>query len=135
MSGKHLAPFLSYGPEKEEKSQVDGKVRISALAKAFELQYNRVFGYKQLPDLYKLDNGAVNPADMLCTLAAAAAGGLDINQSIDLTAGELTTKKYVKDNADWSGKHDWIIFPDEFTVPNTVRMAKLQTWTLKPARY
>jgi hypothetical protein len=132
---KHLIPILSYGPEKAQESKVNGVIRISCLIKAFEEQYNKVFGYKQLPDLYKLDNGIINPADMFCTLAAAVSKGFDENESIDLITGELVTKKYVKDNTDWSGKHSWIIFPDEFMVPNTVRMAKLQTWTLKPARY
>jgi len=132
---KHLSPVLSYGPEKEQKSNVDGSIKISGLIKAFEEQYNKVFGYKQLPDLYKLENGVINPVDMFCTLAEAISKGLDENKSVDLISGELLTKKYVKDNIDWSGKHGWIIFPDEFIVPNTVRMAKLQTWTLKPARY
>lgn len=135
INGKHLTPALSYGPEKEEKSRVDGRIKTGCLAKAFESQYEMVFGYKQLPDLYKLKNGVINPADMLCTLAYAVSMGLGMDESVDLIRGGLKTKKYVKDDADWSGKHNWIIFPDEFMVPNTVRMAKLQTWTLKPARY
>ncbi|MCL1859423.1 MAG: hypothetical protein FWF92_09375 [Oscillospiraceae bacterium] len=132
---KHLIPNLSYGPEKCCKSCVDGPVKIKDIAMAFEQQYNKVFGYKQLPDLYKLNNGVINPADMFCTLAAAISKGLSENENIDLINGELTTEKYVKNNTDWSGRHSWIIFPDEFKVLNTVRMAKLQTWTLKPAHY
>ena len=132
---KHLIPILSYGPEKHQKSCVKGPIKISNLIQAFEEQYNKVFGYKQLPDLYKLDNGFINPADMFCTLAAVAAKSLDENESVDLINGELMTEIYVRNTIDWSGKRNWIIFPDEFMVPNTVRMAKLQTWTLKPARY
>lgn len=138
---KHLIPVLSYGPEKNLKSCVDGFVTISDMTNAFEQQYNKVLGYKQLPELYKLSNGVINPADMFCTLAAAISKGFninninEINESIELINGELATEKYVKDNTDWSGRNNWIIFPEEFKVPNTVRMAKLQTWTLKPARY
>jgi len=135
LNKKHLTPILSYGPEKEPESCVDGPVKIIEMIEAFENQYKKVFGYKQLPDLYTLSNGVINPADMFCTLAEAISKGLGENDAIDLIKGELTTKKYVKDNDDWSSRHSWVIFPDDFKVPNTIRMAKLQTWTLKPARY
>ena len=135
ISGKHLTPGLFYGPEKDLHSRVDGRIKIKEMITAFEERYDRVFGYKQLPNLYKLENGVINPADMFCTLASAISRGLDENETVESVTGELAAEKYVKNNTDWNGIHNWIIFPEEFKVPNTVRMAKLQTWTLKPARY
>ena len=136
LNNKHLIPVLSYGPEKRQNSCVDGPVKIGEMINAFETQYNKVFGYKQLPDLYKLSNGVINPVDMFCTLASAVSKELNCGDVINIINGELITEKYVKPNDDWSGdRGSWSIFPKDFKVPNTIRMAQLQTWTLKPARY
>ncbi|MCL1793368.1 MAG: hypothetical protein FWG34_05835 [Oscillospiraceae bacterium] len=127
---KHLTPIFSYAPEKNRKSSASGPVKICEMAQAFETQYEKVFGYRQLPDLYKLDCGAVNPMDMFCTLAAAISKGLGECEFINLANGELASEKYVNDRIEWN----WL-FAKGFKAPNTVKMAKLQTWTLKPARY
>ena len=42
----------------------------------------------------------------------------------------ITTKYAVQDSSAWQ----WIIAPDHVQRPNLIDIAKLQTWTLKPAK-
>jgi hypothetical protein len=129
LSGRHLTAELLYGPEKHKKSQICGKLTVRDLAAAARKQYSRVFGYKQLPDLYDIGATLINPPDMFCSLAAAIAQNKSGDDEIEVQNGTLAPAALVRDKTDWGG--DWI-FPELLDASNLVDMAKLQTWTIRP---
>lgn len=130
LSKRHLTANLSYGPEKHEKSKIGGKLKVRELTHAAREQYSLVFGYRQLPDLYKTSAGLLNPPDMFCALSAAIAQNLNEDDELEVTRGAgLAPAALVKDKTDWGG--DWI-FPERLDASNLVNMAKLQTWTIRP---
>lgn len=130
LSKRHLTAELGYGPEKHEKSKIGGKLKVRDLTRAVREQYLPVFGYKQLPDLYKTGAGLINPLDMFCTLYAAIARNLGEDDELEIVqGGELAPAALVRDKTDWGG--DWI-FPETLDAANLVNIAKLQTWTLRP---
>ncbi|QHW33700.1 hypothetical protein GZH47_24815 [Paenibacillus rhizovicinus] len=128
-----LAPELIYGPETEVASGGSPVVTVRALKQAIAEPYPDVFGYKQLPDTFKVGEASVNPVDLTCTLAKVIRDGLTDEDEVAVVRGRLRSQQHAKDDDFW-GK-GWIIFPEDFRVPNIVRMSKLQTWTLKPALF
>ncbi|HQG47495.1 MAG TPA: hypothetical protein PK373_00285, partial [Sedimentisphaerales bacterium] len=50
---------------------------------------------------------------------------------IPLQHGDLSSAKYVADDS--PGLWGWVVFPDGFTAPAMMELAKLQAWTIKPA--
>jgi hypothetical protein len=129
--GKDLKPELFYGPEAYVESQYTGKVKVSELKKAIDINYVDIYGIKQLPNAFMVKGKAVNPVDMACTLGEVIAQGLEDNDEIEITKGFLKSQVHVNEDKDW-GK-DWPIFPEDFRVSNIIEMTKLQSWTLKPA--
>ena len=63
--------------------------------------------------------------------ATAAAHTLEPGP-IHVRRGHLDSEKYV--SADPAGSFHWVIHPDGFSAPHLLELARLQTWTLKPAR-
>lgn len=130
LSNRHLTAELHYGPERRIDSILNGKVKVSELVAAVRDQYSRVFGYKQLPDLYKVGNSAINPLHMYSTLAHVIIDDKFLDDEVDVrTSGVLLHESIVRKNTNWGG--DWL-FPDVLDATNLVEMAKLQTWTIKP---
>ncbi len=64
--------------------------------------------------------------------AATAAAYVLTPGPIHVQHGTLECEKYV--SSDPSGSFSWVIHPDGFSAPNLLELARLQTWTLKPAR-
>jgi len=86
----------------------------------------------RMPSALLVDGHIVPPADWL----SAAIRVLQHTRrrgraprSVELRPAKLVTEDCVADSGVW----DWIIFPEGFTAPNCVELAKLQAWTLKPA--
>lgn len=129
--GKVIKPELFYGPEASVKSESIGKVKVSDLKAAIDINYMTVYGVKQLPNFFIVNGKAVNPIDMACTLAEVVARGLGDNDELEIKKGLLRSQIHVNENEDW-GK-DWVIFAEDFKVPNIIELTKLQSWTLKPA--
>jgi len=67
---------------------------------------------------------------------AQAAGTLTMKgkapDSVTLKPARLAAAQYVADDSPalWS----WVIFPRGFDAPHLISLAKLQAWSLKPAR-
>ncbi|MBE6613829.1 MAG: hypothetical protein E7631_00810 [Ruminococcaceae bacterium] len=135
IQGLHLTPVFSYGPEADVPSVICEPVSVSALAEAVLTQYDRVFGYRQLPVLYQVGENRINPVDLFCALGDAVAGKLPPEEKITIVLGQgrLQPTRHVNTAYDWVG--DWIIFPEGLDASGIVRTALLQTWTLKPAIY
>jgi hypothetical protein len=129
--GKAVKPELFYGPETSIKSEFIGKVKVSELKKAIDINYATIYGVKQLPNFFIVNGKAVNPVDMACTLAEIIAKGLEDSDELEIKKGILKSQIHVNENEDW-GK-DWVIFAEDFKVPNIIALTKLQSWTIKPA--
>jgi hypothetical protein len=130
LSGRHLTAELYYGPEKRVETIANSKVKVSELVTAVREQYERVFGYKQLPDAYIIGDNVINPLSMFATLSAAINAGKSADDEIEIVkGGVLTPESLVRDDTAWG--NDWL-FPEVLDATNLVDMAKLQTWTIKP---
>jgi hypothetical protein len=131
LSGRMLMPELFYGPEEDEASiVVEDSVSIAELAEAAFLQFDTVFGYKQLKSLYKVGKNLLSPVDMLCTMFAAIREG---GKTVRVQSGTLKAAAHVRDSYKFGG--GWVLWKDDFEGKNIFRHTRLQTWTLKPAVY
>ncbi len=85
----------------------------------------------RVPPTVPMGRGAAAPADLL------AAVGVALRQprapTLDVRPTEVVGERYVKAPArlHW----DWPVFPDAFAPVGLWRQARLQAWTLKPARW
>jgi len=68
----------------------------------------------------------------LADFAATLAGDDGAGSAIAVRKGNLEIEKYVSNDA-W-GSFAWPIHPEGFRAPELLEMARLQAWTLKPAR-
>ncbi len=68
----------------------------------------------------------------LADFAATLAGDDGAASAIAVRKGNLEIEKYVSNDA-W-GSFAWPIHPEGFRAPELLEMARLQAWTLKPAR-
>ena len=132
INGDALEPELLYGPENDIVTDITGKVKVSDIKRALNMDYPRIFDYKQLPDYFMIGGKRINPIDMTCTLASIIRRGSTEDDEADVVKGYLKSRIYVDEESDYS---TWIIFPENFKVPNIRKMAGLQAWTLKPALF
>jgi hypothetical protein len=89
----------------------------------------------QIPSGIWVDTRYVAPADFLATLGAAIESKLKTGAwppVVTLRSGKFTAGQFAAEDsrAIW----DWPIFPRDFLAPNIMHLARLQTWTIKPAR-
>jgi hypothetical protein len=89
----------------------------------------------QIPSAVWLGSRPVPPERFLVALGRVATRLLvraEPPEVVTIPAARLAAAQYVAENAPelWS----WPIFPKGFHAPNLMAQAKLQTWTLKPAR-
>lgn len=130
LNKKEPIPELIYGPENDIPTKIGRRVKVSEIIEAVNTSYPDIFGYKQLPDFFLVEGEPINPVDMTCTLAKIIREGLTEEDEVEVVKGNLKTSIHVSDNNNFGRR--WIIFPEDFKAPNIVRIAKLQTWTLKP---
>ena len=96
---------------------------------AYQEQHN------QIPSAVWLGSTPVSPESYLVALAQVSGtllmkGGPP--PSVHLAPAPLAAGKYVADDSPdlWG----WVIFPPGFRAPKLMGLARLQAWTLKPAR-
>ena len=58
-----------------------------------------------------------------------ALAGEAIPARIAISRGNFAVSRYVGETGLWG----WTVFPEDFDAPELVELAKLQSWTLKPA--
>jgi hypothetical protein len=133
LSGKKLSPKLIYGPEKHIDSDCTGRLKVADIKNAVSVKYPEIFGFKQLPDYFSVEGKHVNPVDMACTLARIIREDLDDDDYVEVVGGMLKSSIHINENDSWGDM--WVIFPEDLKVPNIIKMAKLQAWTLKPALF
>ena len=89
----------------------------------------------QLPNAVWFGSQAISPERYLVALAQVT-GRLLVKaeppESVTVGPADLAAAKYVADDSPdlWG----WVIFPPNFSAPKLMGLAKLQAWTLKPAR-
>ena len=88
-----------------------------------------------MPDEGWIGAESLSPVDYLATLGAVVeqflvTGALPV--TVDRKSARTTFERYVADDSTklWG----WIIFPEGFHAPRLMELARLQAWTLKPAR-
>lgn len=89
----------------------------------------------QIPSVVWLGSTAIPPESYLVTLAGVASQLLEKAeppQRVTVSPARLATEQFVADDS--PALWDWVIFPPGFHAPHLMALAKLQAWTLKPAR-
>lgn len=129
LTGRLLTPEMLYGPESHQKSVVNGKVNVKALAEAVYHTANPVFGYKQLPELYRVGDNFINPVDAYAMLAKAILTG---TEEVEFVEGKLLPVKHVDHNFKFGGGN-WPLWKPDFKAEHIFEQTELQTWTLRPA--
>ncbi len=81
---------------------------------------------RRLPAEIWIGSEKLSLADFVATLAADSGGAVVVRK------GNLEMEKYVSTDA--SGSFQWPIHPEGFSAPELLELARLQAWTLKPAR-
>jgi hypothetical protein len=89
----------------------------------------------QLPHSIRIGTQTVSPQNFLSTLGAVIQQQIEKGsppQEVRVRRGRFTAAQYA--SADSPSLWSWPIFPRGFHAPNLVRLAQLQTWTIKPAK-
>lgn len=128
ITGRALLPELIYGPERHEASVISGPVAVKALAEAVFSNTNRIFGYKQLPVLYRVGDNFINPVDAFATLSKAIR---EQKIEVDIQTGRLSAADYADRNVEFGG--GWDLWKKDFKAEHIIEQTVLQVWTLKPA--
>ncbi|MBI4891148.1 MAG: hypothetical protein HY821_11030 [Acidobacteria bacterium] len=81
----------------------------------------------RLPDQVWTGAQAISLPDFAATLAADSGAGL-----VKVRAGRLDIERYI--GRDAQKLYNWVIHPEGFAPESLLEMARLQAWTLKPAR-
>ncbi|MFH1567498.1 MAG: hypothetical protein ABIL09_05800 [Gemmatimonadota bacterium] len=126
-----------YGPARRAASTVTPGTPLPAAAlvaaAADALSFTQAHG--RLPDAVWLGSQCLAPADFLATvaqlqdpLAAGVGSGARSPTATPLRSAALDLEGHIPDRP-WG----WVIFPEGFDAPGLVELARLQTWTLKPA--
>jgi len=122
---------FAYGPASAPQRFVtEGTFRWEAIQKAARELLDIVHKNKQLPSIIWVAGEPVRPEDFAVTLASVVAAE-HYSEEITMRQGELEAKKYVADDS--PGLWGWVIFPKGFNAPHMMEIAKLQSWTIKPA--
>jgi len=118
-------------------AQTTGKISILPLQDIFDaasaaVGYAKHYG--RIPSEIHADAGVVAPEDFLAT-AAAVLQALAMKKEpagVELRKGRLRSPEIVSEEfakAAWR----WRIFPEDFSAPKLLDLAKLQSWSIKPA--
>ena len=109
-----------------------GRVAGTIARPAFERAKADVAGTirvnRRLPADVWIGSEKLSIADFAATLAADDGA----SAAVTLRKGNLEMEKYVSTDA--KGTFSWPIHPEGFSAPQLLELARLQAWTLKPAR-
>jgi len=117
------------GPDTRGQTTDHGKEISRA---AFERAKNQVRGFtrarRRLPAEVWIGSKKLSLADFAATLAADDGA----SATVALRKGNPEMERYV--STDPTGAFSWPIHPEGFSAPQLLEMARLEAWTLKPAR-
>lgn len=122
---------FAYGPASAPQRFVtEGAFSWDAIRQAARELLDTAYATQQLPSIIWVAGQPVRPEDFAVTLASLISAER-YSGSLPLRQGELDSKKYVADDS--PGLWGWVIFPKGFNAPHMMEIAKLQSWTIKPA--
>lgn len=122
---------FAYGPASmPQRFVTEGTFRWNAIQQAAQELLDTVHATKQLPSIIWVAGEPMRPEDFAVTLASLVAAE-HYSGNIPMQQGELEAKQHVADDS--PGLWGWVIFPKGFDAPRMMEIAKLQTWTIKPA--
>ena len=104
--------------------------KAKELADAVFCTTERVLGFKQLLELYRIGDAFINPVDAFATLSRALLEGLE---TLDVVPGRLAAADYVNNESRFYEQSAWPLWKPGFHPQNTFEQTRLQCWTLKPA--
>lgn len=122
---------FAFGPASmPQRFVTEGTFGWNAIQQAAQELLDTVHITKQLPSIIWVAGEPMRPEDFAVTLASQIAAK-HYSWTIPMRQGELEAKQYVADDSPrlWG----WVIFPKGFDAPGMMKIAKLQTWTIKPA--
>jgi hypothetical protein len=123
---------FAYGPASPpQRFLTEGTFRWDALRQAAQELIDIAHRTRQLPTVVWVAGQPVRPEDFAVTLAATVASESRPTE-VPLRKGELEARRFIAD--DRPGLWGWVIFPKDFNAPHMMALAKLQAWTIKPAR-
>jgi hypothetical protein len=126
---------FAYGPSSAPDTIVrEGNFAWPRFAQACRDYLRDVARLGRMPAVVWIEGKAVDPVDFAATLGAAVTQLIETGKPPDrvrLVRGNWTAAKYVADDSDrlWG----WVIFPEDFRAPKMMHLARLQSWTIKPA--
>ena len=130
-----LKPKFFFGPTFEAGETIEqGEFAWNDWVKACRDCLTATEKLSRLPSVMRVGGKVVAPVDFAATLATAVGSIAETGRApkaVRLVKGNWTVAKYVADDSPrlWG----WVIFPDNFSAPKMMALARLQSWTLKPA--
>jgi len=123
-----LGPYRSVNSERLVAVKLNELLDAACRARSFIETNGRI------PDYVEVAGLKVNPADFLASEAKALLKlhRGEVPEWVELVRAVFEPSKYVSSRGA-KGSWRWIVFPDGFEAWNLVEVARLQTWTLKPA--
>ena len=136
---KSLQPRFFYGPSSApssgpNESAAGSEFEWPRCAEACSDFLDATEKLGRMPSVVWVAGKAVDPVDFGATLGevvTSVAENKKAPERVRLTKGNWTVAKYVAEDSPrlWG----WVIFPDNFRAPKMMALARLQSWTLKPA--
>ena len=130
-----LRPQFFYGPTSAQNETVrEGEFEWPRWVEACRDFLDAAEKLGHMPAVVWVAGKAVDPVDFAATLGPVVASVTESGkapETVRVAKGNWTVAKYVADDS--GGLWGWVIFPDNFRAPKMMALARLQSWTLKPA--
>ncbi len=124
-----MAPMRVEGPLARATTTYDAmEIPRSALESAKKDTADFIRQHGRLPAEVWVGSQRLSLADFAATVAADD----EVAPAIRVLKGNLEMEKYVATDA--QGVFEWPIHPEGFSAPELLELARLQAWTLKPAK-
>lgn len=136
---KFNLPPIIYGPTKRINSELSScNQRDFLSACRWTLEF--INKNNHVPDSIKIEDRNISPIDLFATanalISSISNGSKNDSNSEEISSSTVKIRKgtlVLEDQVKEEGVWNWVIFPENFNAPNIIELAKLQTWTLKPA--
>jgi len=124
-----MEPAVVEGPvARGETTYIEGTIPRAAFERAKTDAAGFIRASRRLPAEVWIGSKKLSLADFAATLA----GDAGATGAVAMRKGNPEMEKYIATDA--RGTFSWPIHPEGFSAPELLEMARLQAWTIKPAR-